>query len=99
MISLCESGSLTSCNGKTGDIVDLGDDNVSWFIWLSDSGTIDSKHSEPGEDVDIVGDIGDGSRTPDSEIFAILEGRLSKSSTMFSSGMSSNFCSHNKNKM
>ena len=103
MISLCESGSLTSCNWKTGDIVELdgdgGDGNGPQSIWLSDFGTIDSKHSETGVHVDIVGDIGDGSRTLDSEIFAFLEGRLSKSSTMFTWAMSSNLCSHNKNKM
>ena len=93
---------LTSCNEKTGENVELdgdgGDGNGSWSIWISDSSTMDSKHPEIGVDADIVGDIGDGSRTPDSTFFAFFEGRLSKSSVMFSSAMSSIFCSYNTNK-
>ena len=34
---------------------------------------MDSKHSEIGVDADIVGDIGDGSRTPGSAIFAFFK--------------------------
>ena len=74
MISLFESGSLTSCKGKTGDNVELDGDGGDGNGSLSDSGTIESNHSEFGEDADIVGDIGFGSRTPDSEFFAFFEG-------------------------
>lgn len=39
---------------------------------LSDSRTIDSKHSETKDNVDMVGDVGDGSKKSDSENLAFF---------------------------
>ena len=81
------AGAIVQLDRCSWDNVELdgdgGDGNGPQSIWLSDFGTIDSKHSETGVHVDIVRDIGDGSRTLDSDFFSFFEGRLSKSSSMF----------------
>jgi hypothetical protein len=69
---------LHSGNSSFGDnfelVGDRGAGNGSLFVRLSNSGTIDSKHSETGDNVEMIGDAGDCSKTLDSILFFLKLG-------------------------